>query len=65
VHILKLEEHREPRLLPLDEIREQLREHIRAERAEQAVRAEIDRLHEAADIEILIPLRRQANQLGG
>jgi peptidyl-prolyl cis-trans isomerase C len=65
VHILKLEERREPRLLPLDEVREQLRDHIQMERAEQAVRAEIERLREAADIEVLVPLRNQAHQLGG
>jgi len=56
VHILKLEERQEPRLLPLDEIREQLRDYVRNERAEAAVEAEIGRLRDAADIEILIPL---------
>jgi parvulin-like peptidyl-prolyl isomerase len=65
VHILKLEERREARLLPLEEIREQLREHVAAERAERAVRDEIDRLREAAEIEILIPLRRQETRVGG
>jgi peptidyl-prolyl cis-trans isomerase C len=65
VHIVKLEEHREARLLPLDEIREQLRAHIREERAEQAVQDETARLREAADIQILIPLRRQETRLGG
>ena len=59
VHILYGEGHREARLLPLDEIREQLREHIRTERAEQAVEAEMARLREAADIQILIPLSRE------
>jgi len=56
VHILKLEERQESRLLPLDEIREQLRDHVRNERAEAAVEAEIARLRDAAKIEILIPL---------
>jgi len=56
VHILKLEERQEARLLPLDEIREQLRDHVRNERAEAAVQAEIARLRDAAEIEILIPL---------
>lgn len=59
VHILRLEEHLEPRLVPLDEVREQLREHVRNERAEQAVNEEIARLRAAADIEILIPLSRE------
>lgn len=58
VHILKLEERREPRLLPLEEVREQLREHIRNEKAEQAVQDEMQRLREAADIQVLVPLRR-------
>jgi parvulin-like peptidyl-prolyl isomerase len=56
VHILKLEERQEARLLPLEEIREQLRDHVRNERAEAAVEAEIVRLRDAAEIEILIPL---------
>lgn len=56
VHILKLEERQEARLLPLEEIREQLRDHVRNERAEAAVEAEIARLRDAAEIEILIPL---------
>ncbi len=58
VHILRLEEHLQPRLVPLDEVREQLREHVRVERAEQAVDKEIARLREAAEIEVLIPLSR-------
>ena len=66
VHILRLEERLEPRLLPLDEVREPLRDHIRAERAEQAVATEKARLREAADIQILIPLGRpQQAGLGG
>jgi parvulin-like peptidyl-prolyl isomerase len=56
VHILKLEEHQDARLLPLEEIREQLRDHVRNERAEAAVEAEKARLRDAAKIEILIPL---------
>jgi parvulin-like peptidyl-prolyl isomerase len=56
VHILKLEERQEARLLPLDEVREQLREHIREEKMEAAVDAKIDKLRAAADIEVLIPL---------
>ncbi len=58
VHILKLEEHREPYLLPLEEIREKLRDHIRTERMEAAVQREIERLREAGEVEILIVLER-------
>jgi peptidyl-prolyl cis-trans isomerase C len=58
VHILRLEERKQARLLPLPEVREQLRDHIRGENAEKAVESEIARLREAAEIEILIPLRR-------
>lgn len=58
VHILRLEEHREPYLLPLDQIRDKLREHVRQEKAEAAVQREIGRLRAAAEIEILIPLER-------
>ena len=56
VHIIKLEERQASELLALDDIRDQLREHVRNELAEAAVRAEIDRLKAAAEIEILIPL---------
>ncbi len=64
VHILRLEERREQRLLPLAEVREQLREHVHAEKAERAVRREIERLREAAEIEILIPLSREDRRRG-
>lgn len=56
VHIIRLEERRDARLLPLDEVRRQLREHVRAEKVEQAVQSETARLREAAEIKILIPL---------
>jgi peptidyl-prolyl cis-trans isomerase C len=56
VHILRLEERRESRLLPLDEIREQLRELVREEKMEAAVQERIGELRAAADIEVLIPL---------
>lgn len=56
VHIIKLEEREEGHLLPLDEIRDQLREHIAMEKAETAVKAEVERLRAASDIEVLIPL---------
>ena len=56
VHIIRLEERREPQLLPLDEVREQLLEHVRTEQMDAAVQEEIDRLRAAADITVLIPL---------
>jgi parvulin-like peptidyl-prolyl isomerase len=56
VHILKLEERQESRLLPLDEVREQLRDYVREEKMEGAVEAKIDELRAAADIEVLIAL---------
>ena len=56
VHILKLEERQEARLLPLDEVREQLRDYVREEKMEAAVEAKIDELRAAADVEVLIPL---------
>jgi parvulin-like peptidyl-prolyl isomerase len=61
VHILKLEEHKEAYLLPLDEIREDLRDHVREERMEAAVEKEIERLREQGKIEILIALERPGN----
>ncbi len=56
VHIIRLEERRAEELLTLDDIRDQLREHVIDEQVEQAVRTEIDRLAAAADIKVLIPL---------
>jgi len=58
LHILRLEERKEARLLPLDEVREQLRDHIREENMDKAVDAEKARLRELAEIEILIPMER-------
>jgi parvulin-like peptidyl-prolyl isomerase len=58
VHILKLEEHKEPYLVPLDEIRKKLRDHIREEKMEAAVRREIKRLRKAGEVEVLIALER-------
>jgi len=54
VHIMRLEERRAARLLPLDEIREKLRDHVRKERTEAAVKQEIARLRAAAEIDILV-----------
>lgn len=56
VHILKSEERRKAELLPLDEIREDLRDFLRDERSDEAVRQETTGLRQAAAIEILIPL---------
>lgn len=56
VHIIRLEERRDAYLLPLDQVRGQLREHVRTEKAEAAVQAEVARLRESAEIKILIPL---------
>lgn len=61
VHILKLEELMEPRLLPLDEVREQLRDYVSEQNVEAAVRATIDELRAAADVEVLIPLTAARN----
>ena len=55
VHIMRLEERRPARLLPLDEVREQLRDHVRQERMQAAVDQEIARLRAAAKIDILVP----------
>jgi peptidyl-prolyl cis-trans isomerase C len=55
VHILHLEERRPARLLPLDEVREQLRDHVHRERMDAAVKKEIERLREAAEIVVLVP----------
>jgi parvulin-like peptidyl-prolyl isomerase len=56
VHILKLEERLDERLVPLDEVREKLRDHVRDEKMEAAVRDKIAELRAAADIEVLIAI---------
>lgn len=56
VHIIKLEERQEARLLPLDEVREQLQDYVREEKMEAAVGAKVDELRAAADVQVLIPL---------
>jgi len=58
VHILRLEERKESRLLPLDEVREQLRDHIRKEKIDTVVDAKKADLRDQAEIEILIPMQR-------
>jgi len=55
LHIIRLEEHRPARLLPLEEVREQLRDHLQRERLAAAADQEIKRLRAAAEIEILVP----------
>jgi peptidyl-prolyl cis-trans isomerase C len=55
VHILRLEQRRAARLLPLDEVREKLRDHVRRERMDAAVKEEVARLRAAAEIKILVP----------
>jgi parvulin-like peptidyl-prolyl isomerase len=62
VHILKLEDRKAARLLPLDEIREKLRDHIRDEKMAAAVEAEKSRLRQEAEIQILIPIERPAKK---
>jgi parvulin-like peptidyl-prolyl isomerase len=56
VHILKLEERQAPELVPYDEIREFLREHLSEQKMEAAARKKTDELVAAADVEVLIPL---------
>ena len=56
VHILKLEDRKEPRLLPLDEVREQLRDYIREQKMNAAVESKTDELRAAADVQVLIPI---------
>lgn len=56
VHIIKLEQRQEEELLAYDDIHDKLLDHVRQEKAEAAVRAEIDRLLSVADIEILVPM---------
>ena len=56
VHIIRLEERQEQEVLVLDDVREQLRDHMRTEQAELVVSEEIERLKAAADIKVLIPL---------
>jgi peptidyl-prolyl cis-trans isomerase C len=56
VHILKLEERTVPHLLPLEDIREQLRDYVREEKMMAAVESRIEELRASADVEVLIPL---------
>ena len=56
MHILKLEERKAPELVPYEEIRDYLREHLSEQKMEAAVSKKIDALVAAADVEVLIPL---------
>ena len=56
VHIILAEERNEPFLLPLDDVREKLRDYLQTERAENAVQERIDSLRAAADVEVLVPM---------
>lgn len=56
LHIMRLEDRHAPHLLPLDEVRDKLRDYIYEERMKTAVQQEIARLRQAAEIQELIPL---------
>ena len=61
VHIMKVEEREEARLLPFEEVRDQLRDYVREQQMEAAVRAKIEDLRAAAEVEVLIPLKAAQN----
>jgi peptidyl-prolyl cis-trans isomerase C len=56
VHVIRLEERRPAHLVPLDEVHERLRDHVRKERMDAAAKKEVERLRAAADVAVLIPL---------
>ncbi len=60
VHVIRLEERFEPQLVPLDEVREKLRAHVREEHMKQAVKERVEELRAAADIRILVPIGPRA-----
>ena len=62
VHIIKLLERQHEELLAFEDIRDQLRQHVSDERAEEAVQDLIQALKDKAEIEILIPLGRSDEQ---
>jgi parvulin-like peptidyl-prolyl isomerase len=62
VHIIRMEQRKPARLLPLDEVRDPLREHMREEKMAAAVEAETARLRREAKVEMLIPMERTASQ---
>lgn len=62
VHIIRLEDVNPPRLVALDDVRDKLREYIRAEKSEQAVEEELALLRSEADIKLLIPVTSIANR---
>lgn len=55
VHILTLVDRREAELLPLDEVREKLRDYVSREKMKQAADDEVARLRGEAEIQILAP----------
>lgn len=59
LHIIKLEERKESRLLPLDEVRDELRDHISEEKMDKAAEEENLRLLEQAEVKILVPMERK------
>jgi peptidyl-prolyl cis-trans isomerase C len=52
-HLIRVDEHLPSQLLPLDEVREKLREYLREQSAAEAVTQELERLRSAANVEIL------------
>ena len=58
VHFLKLEEREDAHLLPLDDVRQDLFEHISNEKMNKEVEAEYQRLREQAEIKILMQIER-------
>ena len=62
LHIIRLEEHKQAHLVPLDEIREKLRAHISEEKVAKVEAEEKARLRADAEIEILMRLERPKKQ---
>jgi len=54
LHILRMEERQPERLLPLDEVREKLRDYLAEQKAAQVTSEEMARLRAAAHIEVLM-----------
>ena len=56
LHIIRVDDHREARQVPEEEVRDRIREHLVSLKREQAAEAAINALRSTADIEILLPL---------
>jgi len=56
LHLIKLEDHREAAQVPEDQVREQIRDYLHAEKSKQTVQEKIEALRSDAEIEILAPL---------